>query len=380
MAIDYTDFPSPCFVLDETRLRANLEQLDFIQRESGATILCALKGFAFFHSFPLVRRYLTGVTASSLHEAQLGQQEFRGQVHTYCPAYLPHDFPQLSKIASHLTFNSLSEFERYQAVLQPHNSAGLRINPEYAEVETALYNPCMPGSRLGVTAKQLRDVGLPGAIEGLHLHSLCEQGADTLERTIEVMESRFAPFLDQIRWINLGGGHAITRNGYDQRHLIAQLRALRARHPNLEQVLLEPGSAVGWQCGELVSRVLDIVRNADTHTAMLDVSFAAHMPDCLEMPYQPELLGASTTPLPSAAYRYHLGGQSCLAGDFIADYYFERPLKVGDPVIFEDMMHYTMVKTTTFNGIALPSIAVIREDGSHEVLSQFSYDDYKRRI
>jgi len=289
----------------------------------------------------LVREYLPGVTASSLSEARLGAEEFGGEIHAYCPAYIPDEVEGIAELASHLTFNSVSDYLRHRAKLKSR-SAGLRINPEYAEVETDLYNPCVPGSRLGVTAAALGGV-LPEGIEGLHFHTLCEKGSDTLERTLEHVELEFGDLLDQVRWLNMGGGHAITRAGYDVERLIRLVRELRARHPNLEQIVLEPDSAVGWQTGELVSTVLDIVENQGVRTAMLDVSFTAHMPDTLEMPYRPRVLGArdgQADEVPAGeGHRYHLGGQTCLAGDFIADYVFERPLEVGDRVVFWDMIH-----------------------------------------
>jgi len=376
MGIDYAAMPSPCFVLDEARLRANLELLADVQRASGAQVICALKGFAMRGSFPLVREYLPGVAASSLAEARLGHEEFGGEVHAYSPAYIPADFDDVAAVSTHVTFNSLSEFERFAPRLGSA-SAGLRINPEYAEVETDLYNPCVPGSRLGVTADKLEG-GLPTGVDGLHFHTLCEKGSDTLERTVERVEARFGHVLDQARWLNLGGGHAITREGYDVERLVGIVKGLRTRHPNLEQIILEPGSAVGWKTGELVSTVLDIVDNGGVRSAMLDVSFAAHMPDCLEMPYRPGVIGASSEG--GEGHRYHLGGQTCLAGDFMADYVFAEPLKVGDRVVFLDMMHYTMVKTTTFNGVRLPSIAIWRERGELEVLTRFGYEDYKSRL
>jgi carboxynorspermidine decarboxylase len=379
MAIDYAATPSPCFVLDEARLRANLELLAEVSRRSGATILCALKGFAMYGTFPLVRRHLAGVTASSLAEALLGLEEFGGEVHAYCPAYIPGDFDAIARIASHITFNSIGEYLRYRDRLQDA-SPGLRINPEYAEVATDLYNPCVPGSRLGVTAAALTE--LPAGIEGLHHHTMCEQGADTLGRTLEHVEAKFGRLLDRVRWLNMGGGHAITRAGYDIEGLIGLIQGVKARHPQLERIILEPGSAVGWQTGELVATVLDIVENQGVRSAMLDVSFSAHMPDCLEMPYRPVVLGASNSleHPDGEGHRYHLGGQTCLAGDFMPDYVFERELAVGDRVVFADMIHYTMVKTTTFNGIRLPAIAIWREDGTLDVQKRFGYEDYKRRL
>lgn len=379
--IDYSEVPSPCFVLEEARLRANLELLADVAARSGATIICALKGFAMYATFGLVRRYLPGVTASSLAEAMLGLEEFGGEVHAYCPAYIPAHFDAIARIASHITFNSIDEYQRYRARLHG-SSPGLRINPEYAEVETDLYNPCIPGSRLGVTAAAIEaSGGLPEGLEGLHFHTLCEKGSDTLARTLEHVEAKFGPLLDRVHWLNMGGGHAITRKGYDVEGLVQLIRGVKARHPQLERIILEPGSAVGWQTGELVATVLDIVVNQGVRTAMLDVSFSAHMPDTLEMPYRPAVLGARHDARKDASgHRYHLGGQTCLAGDFMADYVFERELSVGDRVVFLDMIHYTMVKTTTFNGVELPAIAIWREDGRLDVCKRFGYEDYKRRI
>lgn len=385
MAIDYSTTPSPCFVLEEARLRRNLELLAEVSRRSGATILCALKGFAMYGAFPLVRRYLAGVTASSLAEALLGLEEFGAEVHAYCPAYIPADFDAIARIASHITFNSIGEYQRFRPRLRAA-SPGLRINPEYAEVATDLYNPCVPGSRLGVTvaqlsAGQLTGGELPEGIEGLHFHTMCEQGADTLGRTLERVEAKFGALLDRVRWLNMGGGHAITRAGYDVDGLVELVRGIKARHPQLERIILEPGSAVGWQTGELVATVLDIVENQGVRTAMLDVSFSAHMPDTLEMPYRPIVHGARDAHGDEGpGHRYHLGGQTCLAGDFMPDYVFERELAVGDRVVFADMIHYTMVKTTTFNGIRLPAIAIWREDGTLDVQKRFGYEDYKRRL
>ena len=384
MAIDYSLPPSPCFVLEEARLRANLELLAEVSRRSGATILCALKGFAMYSTFPLVRRHLAGVTASSLAEALLGLEEFGAEIHAYCPAYIPSDFDAIARVASHITFNSIGEYQRYRPRLRSA-SPGLRINPEYAEVATDLYNPCVPGSRLGVTAAAIAQAcgpdQLPEGIQGLHFHTMCEQGSDTLARTLEHVEAKFGRLLDRVRWLNMGGGHAITRAGYDVDALVELVRGIKARHPQLERIILEPGSAVGWQTGELVATVLDIVENQGVRTAMLDVSFSAHMPDTLEMPYRPVVHGANNDPTYTGpGHRYHLGGQTCLAGDFMPDYVFERELEVGDRVVFADMIHYTMVKTTTFNGIRLPATAIWREDGTLDVQKRFGYEDYKRRV
>lgn len=375
-AADYSAAPSPAFVLDEASLRANLEHLRGVAQASGAKIICALKGFAFYESFELVRQYLPGVTASSLSEARLGKEEFGGEVHAYCPAYIPADFDGIAQIASHITFNSLPEFERYRDRLAG-SSAGLRINPEYAEVETDLYNPCVPGSRLGVTEAMLGPK-LPPGIEGLHFHTLCEKGADTLSRTLDHVHARFGHLLAQAKWLNMGGGHAITREGYDDALLVQLVHDVKRRYPNLESVILEPGSAVGWQTGVLVGTVLDIVQNGQTRTAMLDVSFSAHMPDTLEMPYRPAVVGDLGPE--GEGERYHLGGQTCLAGDFKPDYVFDHELEVGERLVFLDMIHYTMVKTTTFNGVNLPAIAIRRESGEIDVRKTFGFEDYKRRI
>ncbi len=375
-AADYSAAPSPAFVLDEASLRANLEHLRQVAQASGAKIICALKGFAFYESFELVRQYLPGVTASSLSEARLGKEEFGGEVHAYCPAYIPADFDGIAQIASHITFNSLPEFERYRDRLAG-SSAGLRINPEYAEVETDLYNPCVPGSRLGVTEAMLGPK-LPPGIEGLHFHTLCEKGADTLSRTLDHVHARFGHLLAQAKWLNMGGGHAITREGYDDALLVQLVHDVKRRYPNLESVILEPGSAVGWQTGVLVGTVLDIVQNGQTRTAMLDVSFSAHMPDTLEMPYRPAVVGDLGPE--GEGERYHLGGQTCLAGDFKPDYVFDHELEVGERLVFLDMIHYTMVKTTTFNGVNLPAIAIRRESGEIDVRKTFGFEDYKRRI
>ncbi|GAA4840506.1 carboxynorspermidine decarboxylase [Algivirga pacifica] len=366
--------PSPCYVIEEELLENNLKVLDMVQKASGGKVILALKGFSTYHTFPMVKKYLPGVTASSLNEALLGVNEFGGEIHAYSPVYLPNEIDGILEHASHVTFNSLAEWERYKEKVKAKGvSAGLRINPEYSEVTTDLYNPCVVGSRLGVRAEQIGDE-LPEGIEGLHFHTLCENGAETLERTLEAVEERFGHLLHQAKWLNMGGGHAITRKGYDTELLINLIQQLRKNY-NL-QVILEPGSAVGWETGPLISTVLDIVENQGTTTAMLDVSFAAHMPDTLEMPYKPRVRGA----VEDGKYHYNLGGTTCLAGDFMAGYSFEAPLKVGDKIILEDMIHYTMVKTTTFNGVNLPSIGMYKKDGSFELFKSFGYESYKDRL
>jgi len=370
--------PSPCYVLEEKKLHNNLKILDLVQKASGAKIICALKGFAMHSTFPLVSKYLPGATASSLHEARLGFEEFGREVHAYSPAYLENEFEEIMQYCGHITFNSLSQFERFKPFLKkaPHSiSCALRINPEYAEVETDLYNPCIPGSRLGITASILGDT-LPVGIEGLHFHTLCESSAAALERTLEAVENKFGHLLHQAKWLNLGGGHAITRKGYDIDLLISLIKNLRINY-DLD-IILEPGSAVGWETGFLKATVLDIIENQGVKSAMLDTSFSAHMPDTIEMPYQPNISGATKSS--EGVHVYKMGGLTCLAGDVIGDYAFEKDLKVGDTLIFDDMIHYTMVKNNTFNGVNLPAIGIIKENGAFELVKQFGYEDYKSRL
>ncbi len=369
--------PSPCFVLDERLLRSNLQQLHQIARQAGVRIILAFKGFSMWGAFPVVREYLEGATASSLYEAQLCMEEMGCQAHTYAPAYLPEEFEQILQLSSHLTFNSLSEYERYRPAVLRHRQAiscGLRVNPEYSTVRTPLYDPCAPGSRLGILAEQLDE--LPQGIEGLHFHNLCESDSNQLEKTLAAFERRFGHLLPQLKWVNLGGGHLITARGYDTNHLIRLLRDFRTRHE--VELILEPGSAIAWQAGILLAKVLDIVQNKSIRTAILDVSFTAHMPDTLEMPYRPLVRGAGN-PGPES-FNYRLGGVSCLAGDFMEEYGFAKPLEVGQKLIFEDMMHYTMVKTTMFNGVKHPDIAIWTEAGQLKMLRQFEYSDFKRRL
>ncbi len=370
--------PTPAFVLEEEALLKNLRILREVQDRAGCTIILALKGFALFHSFPMVRKYLPGTTASSLFEAQLGHAEFGGAVHACAPVYRPSEMPELLPLVSHITFNSLSEWERYRplvAAAKKPVSAALRINPEHAEVATDLYNPGMPGSRLGVSATELGP-DLPEGIEGLHFHTLCECGADALDRTWEKLESDFGPLLKQARWLNMGGGHLITRDDYDVERLIARIQDIRARYD--VDIILEPGAAVAWRTGYLVASVLDRVERRGIRTLMLDVSFSAHMPDCLEMPYHPTVRGARLAAENESGWR--LGGMTCLAGDWLGDYVFDQDPGVGDRLIFEDMMHYTMVKTTMFNGVPHPAIACQKIDGSVEVWREFTYADYRARI
>lgn len=373
-------YPSPCFILEESRLRSNLELIARVQRESGAQIILAFKGFAMWSAFPIVREYVHGATASSLSEARLCFEEMGVKAHTYSVAYLPSEFGKILKLSSHITFNSLSQWNKYRnkVLNAPEKvSPGIRVNPGWSPVKTDLYNPASAGSRLGEPVENFKS-RFPDGIEGLHFHVLCESNSHDLETALASFEKQFAAFLPKLKWVNFGGGHLMTRKGYDTDHLISVIRDFRKRHPNL-QVILEPGSAFAWDTGVLVATVLDIVNNKGVKTANLDVSFTAHMPDTLEMPYRPGVRGASTDP-ESAKYRYRLGGISCLSGDFMEEYGFDKPLKAGQQIIFEDMIHYTMVKTTTFNGVTHPSIAILRPDGKLDVIRKFGYKDYRNRL
>ena len=377
--IDFLKLPSPCYVLDEELLDRNLAVIDRVRRESGAEIIVALKACAMWSIFPELAAHADGATASSAAEARLVSEEFGSPAHTYAPTYTDRNIDEILRCSSHITFNSLTQYERFgQRALINGLSCGLRINPEYSPVETDLYNPCVPGSRLGVTAEQLAARGgLPEWIEGLHFHVLCESRPEHLRLALEAVEERFGASLDRVKWLNMGGGHLMTHADYDCDELIALLRAFKARHPHL-RLILEPGSAFTWRTGYLVSTVEDVVVNGDVRTAMLDVSFACHMPDCLEMPYKPAILGAHEPA--DGEKRWRMGGTSCLAGDFYGDWAFDYELQVGERIVFEDMIHYTMVKTTMFNGVQHPSIVIVRRDGRVEVVREFGYEDYKTRM
>jgi carboxynorspermidine decarboxylase len=377
MSGEFDTIPSPCYLLEASKLRQNLQLIDWVQQRSGCKIILALKGFAMWSAFPIVREYLSGCSASSYNEARLARQRFGGHVHLYAPAYRPSEFAELMPLSDRISFNSLSQWRRFgKQALAAGISCGLRVNPGINEVKTDLYNPCHPHSRLGISAKQMSD-GLPDGIEGLHVHALCECGADATQRLIEAVEENFAHLLSKLKWCNLGGGHLMTRSGYNLEGLIETLRDFRQRHPNLE-VILEPGSAIAWQTGPLISSVLDLIDRGGLSIALLDASATAHMPDVLEMPYRPEVRNAG--PADTKPYTYRLTGPTCLAGDVIGDYAFGRPLQLGDKVIFEDMIHYTMVKTTQFNGVAHPCIAIRHEDGEIEVVKRFNYADYEERL
>jgi carboxynorspermidine decarboxylase len=378
--IDYNKIPSPCFVLDERRLRANLSLIKKVKEEAGVEIIMAFKAFAMFPVFPIIKEYISKTTASSLSEAMLAKDEMGSLAHTYAPIYTENEFDAILDCSSHVTFNSLSIYNRYQDKIQSykahHISCGLRVNPEYSEVETDLYNPCAPGSRLGVTADLLGDK-LPEGIEGLHFHTLCESSSFDLEKTLSAVETKFSHLFSQIKWINFGGGHLMTRSDYDVNHLVALLKSFRSRYPHLE-VILEPGAAFVWQTGELVATIEDIVENHGVKTAMLNVSFACHMPDCLEMPYKPMILGAKD--VTDGEFVYRMGGNSCLSGDYCGEWEFDHSLKVGERIVFLDMIHYTMVKTTMFNGVSHPSFGLWTLDNQFKLLKTFSYEDYKSRM
>lgn len=378
MELQYPTINSPAYVLEESLLIKNLTLLQRVQQEANVEIICALKGFSFYHVFPLVRQYLAGATASSLHEARLAFEEMGEKCHAYTPAYLAKEFEEFMQYASHMTFNSINQVEQFASRAVSHGiSCGIRINPEYAEVETDMYNPCIAGSRLGIRRSDLGDT-LPSGIEGLHSHTLCENDSFVLERTLRVIDEKFGDLLHQVKWLNLGGGHLITRADYDVDHLIQILKAFKVKYPNLN-IILEPGSAVGWQTGFLKSTILDIVQSAGINVAILDVSFAAHMPDTLEMPYKPRIRHADMEPIIGKP-TYRFGGMTCLAGDYYGDYSFDSPLKMGDEIIFEDMIHYTMVKTTTFNGVNLPDIGMLNKDGEYIRFKHFGYESFKDRL
>lgn len=381
------DIPSPCYVMKEELLRRNLALIQRVAKEAEVEIILAFKAFALWKSFPIFREYIDHTTASSLYEARLAYEEFGSKAHTYSPAYTEEEFEQIMQCSSHISFNSLSQFRRFYPRIckNPEKiSCGIRVNPEYSEVEVELYNPCAPGTRFGVTADQLPDQ-LPEGIEGFHCHCHCESDSYQLERTLKVFEKRFAKWIPQLKWLNLGGGHLMTRKDYDTNHLINLLKGVRERYPHL-RLILEPGSAFAWQTGPLVASVVDIVENKGIRTAILNVSFTCHMPDCLEMPYQPSVRGAETLPFEAAStalpheHIYRLGGNSCLSGDYMGSWKFNHELQIGEHIIFEDMIHYTTVKTTMFNGINHPSIALLHTNGELEVYKTYHYEDYRDRM
>lgn len=392
--------PSPCYVLEEEKLEHNLKILDEVQKQSGAKILVALKGFAFWQSFDLVGTCLYGSTASGIYEARLGYETLGGrekgkEVCVFSPAYKYQEILDLLPIATHIIFNSFTQWQTYKPLIDSHNikypsqkiQVGLRLNPLYSEVSPEIYNPCAPKSRLGIIPsefqKGVQKYGLEG-ISGLHFHTHCEQNSDALKRTLPHIFKHFETYIAQMEWLNLGGGHHITRKDYDLSLLISLLQDLKARFSNLKDIFLEPGEAVGWQCGFLLGEVVDIVEN-NGRIAILDVSAAAHMPDCLEMPYRPDVIKLSNGILEQdkgegrASFAYRLGGPTCLSGDVIGDYSFDTPLEVGDKILFEDMIHYTIVKNNTFNGVPLPSLGMIGKNGEFKLLKSFGYHHYRER-
>lgn len=379
----FNQIKMPAYILEEEKLRRNLSLIKGVADEAGIEIILAFKAFALWKTFPIFREYINSTTASSLSEARLAYEEFGAPAHTFSPAYTDLEIEDIARMSSHLTFNSLSQYSRHHTKAMETNSnlkLGVRVNPEYSEVGTDIYNPCAPGTRFGVLASQLPE-RLPEDISGFHCHCHCESGADVFQRTLVHIEEKFSKWFDQLEWINFGGGHLMTRKDYDIRLLIDILKDFKKRYPNLK-VILEPGSAFAWQTGPLVSHVVDVVENKGIKTAILDVSFTCHMPDCLEMPYWPTVRGAETIEgeYGEGENIYRLGGNSCLSGDWMQSWKFDHALQIGETVIFEDMIHYTTVKTCTFNGITHPDICLLKKNGELQVLRHFDYQDYKNRM
>lgn len=384
-----SEIPSPCYVVEEELLHKNLQLIKSVSERSGAEIIMAFKAFAIWKLFDITRQYIPHSTASSLSEAKLAFEKLGSKAHTFAPVYKDSEIETIAQCSSHITFNSLAQYYRHKTIADKYGiSCGVRINPEYSDVETDLYNPCAPGSRFGIIRDQLPKQ-LPEGIEGLHFHTLCESTSYDLENTLKVVEERFAPWLKQVKWINMGGGHLMTKKGYDTEHLIELIKGFKARHPHLH-VILEPGSAHVWRTGVLVSEIQDIVENHGIKTAIVDVSFACHMPDCLEMPYQPFIINAQCIMRNAqseenqnndlTSYCYRMGGNSCLSGDFVGDWQFDHELQIGERIVFEDMNHYTNVKTNMFNGITHPSIALRKLNGEIEILRTYNYEDYLNRM
>ena len=383
MQMIFNQIKMPAYILEEEKLRRNLSLIKGVADEAGIEIILAFKAFALWKTFPIFREYINSTTASSLSEARLAYEEFGAPAHTFSPAYTDLEIEDIARMSSHLTFNSLSQYSRHHTKALETNSnlkLGIRVNPEYSEVGTDIYNPCAPGTRFGVLASQLPE-RLPEDISGFHCHCHCESGADVFQRTLVHIEEKFSKWFDQLEWINFGGGHLMTRKDYDIRLLIDILKEFKKRYPNLK-VILEPGSAFAWQTGPLVSHVVDVVENKGIKTAILDVSFTCHMPDCLEMPYWPTVRGAETIEgeYGKGENIYRLGGNSCLSGDWMQSWKFDHALQIGETVIFEDMIHYTTVKTCTFNGITHPDICLLKKNGELQVLRHFDYQDYKNRM
>ena len=373
----YQSLPSPCWLLEEAKLVKNLELLQMVKDQSGAKVLLALKGYALWKSFDTIRTYLDGCCASGLHEAKLAHDEFRKEVHTYSPAFKEEEIEEIASISHHMVFNSPAQFKRFATKakeINPSLSLGIRVNPEFSQAPKEIYNPCGLYSRLGTTLENL-DESILDQCDGLHFHALCEEDSDALEGVLKSFEEKFGKYIPKMKWINFGGGHHITRKGYDVEKLIDLIKGFKSRYD--VEVYLEPGEAVGWQTGPLIATVLDIVHNG-IDIAILDTSAEAHMPDTIIMPYRADVRDSGEAG--EKAYTYRLGGNTCLAGDIMGDYSFDAPLHIGDKIIFEDQMHYTMVKATTFNGIKLPSIAIERINGTIDVVREFGYEEFKGRL
>lgn len=379
----------PVYIMEEDLLRRNLQLIKTVAQRADIEIILAFKAFALWKTFPVFREYINATTASSYSEARLAFEEFGSPAHTYSPAYTDYEIDDIARCSSHITFNSLSQYHRMKErakMVNPSVSFGVRVNPEYSEIETELYNPCAKGSRFGILASCLPEK-LPTDIEGFHCHCHCESGADAFKRTLVHIEKKFSKWFSQIKWINFGGGHLITRKDYDVQILIDTLNGFHERYPGLK-LIMEPGSAFAWQTGVLVAQVVDVVENQGVKTAIINVSFTCHMPDCLEMPYQPAIRGAQSLPDNAvwdkennpSPYIYRIGGNSCLSGDYMGSWQFDHELKVGESLIFEDMIHYTTVKTNMFNGVSHPSLAILHTNGDLEILRKFGYKDYKNRM
>lgn len=382
----YKELTLPMYVLEEWRLRRNLEIIKGVADSAGIEIILAFKAYALWKTFPIFKEYIHSTTASSLAEARLAYDKFGEKAHTFSPAYTDYEIDEIARCSSCLTFNSLSQYSRLHdrvREVNPEISLGLRVNPEYSEIETDIYNPCAPGTRFGVSADALPET-LPSDIEGFHCHCHCENGSDVFVRTLAHIEEKFSGWFSQIKWINFGGGHLMTRKDYDIPLLVRTLKNFRARYPWLK-VIMEPGSAFGWQTGPLVAQVVDVVEDHGIKTAILNVSFSCHMPDCLEMPYHPAVRGAETIeeecPDYSVPFTYRLGANSCLSGDFMSAWRFDHELQVGENIIFEDMNHYTTVKTTMFNGISHPALAMVHNGTNElEILREYTPEDYFSRM
>jgi carboxynorspermidine decarboxylase len=378
MNIDKYALPTPCYIVDERLLTKNLELLVSVQERTGCKILLALKGFSMYSVFPLIGNYLKGITSSSLNEAKLGFEEMGKEVHIYAPAYIEEEFNELLDYVDHIVFNSFDQWKLFKERVKKYNKkqieCGIRVNPEYSEIKTPIYDPCFTNSRLGVTLSNFRPEDLDG-IDGIHFHAMCEQNSDTLERIVKVVEEKFGEYIKGMKWLNLGGGHHVTRPDYDVETLVKTIIYLKEKYS--VDIYLEPGEAIALNTGFLVAKVLDIIDNG-MKVAILDTSAACHMPDVLEMPYRPNIIDSGEPN--EYEFTYRIGGMTCLAGDVIGDYSFKQPLEPGDRLVFCDMAHYTMVKNNTFNGVNLPSIALYNEKEGIKIIKKFGYEDYKSRL